>query len=99
MSGSGDTTRPRYGRIAAIAGATSTTRVWLLGTIVPGPTDDPAASVPSAHSAEGGLSLAAASAALATASSTGLRASLSVGLPSAIGGDSSTSDEDPGTTE
>ena len=72
--------RPRYGRIAALVAATSTTLVSLVGTLVTGPAGDPAGSRPAAA-----LSLAgateAASAALATAPSTGLRASLSVGIP------------------
>ena len=71
MSGIGGRLRPRYGRIAALVAATSTTLVSLVGTLVTGPAED----------ADGSRPAAAASAALAAAPSTGLRASLSVGVP------------------
>ena len=84
MSSSGVTLRPRYGRITAFAAATSTTLVSLVGTLFTGPAHDRASSA----GLDPQVSLAAASAGLATAPSTGLRASLSVGMP----------DRDPTTT-
>jgi lipoprotein-anchoring transpeptidase ErfK/SrfK len=78
MTSSGAALRPRYGRIAAFAAASSTTLVSLVGALVTGLADDPAGSRGVAGPT---VSLAAASSALVTASSTGLRASLSVGMP------------------
>ena len=83
MTSPGVGLRPRYGRITALAAATSTTLVSVLGTVFLRPADEPAGT-------RAALSLAgapgtpepdaAASAALATAPSTGVRAGLSVGL-------------------
>jgi lipoprotein-anchoring transpeptidase ErfK/SrfK len=90
MSRSGVGLRPRYGRITAFAAATSTTLVSLVGTLFTSPADEPAgarsgisltgasqAGAPAASAAEPDP---AAAAALAAAPSTGVRASLSVGL-------------------
>ncbi len=96
MSRSGVGLRPRYGRIAALAAASSTTLVALVGGVVTGLADgstDDRAAVSLAGSALRPASGdagddgadgddAAASAALLTAPSTGVRASLSVGLAS-----------------
>ena len=88
MSRSGAGLRPRYGRITALAAAGSTTLVSLVGSLVTGPPDEPADSR-SAISLAGAAPAPrpspsepdpAASAALAAAPSTGVRASLSVGL-------------------
>jgi L,D-transpeptidase catalytic domain len=83
MTSSGVGLRPRYGRIVAFAVATSTTLVSLGGTVFSSAADEPTSGrsamsltgAPAASDAD-----AAASAALATAPSTGVRASLSVGL-------------------
>ena len=99
MSSSGVSLRPRHGRIVALVVATSTTVVSLVGLVVTGPTDDPAATRRSDPGAGGGLSLAAASAALATAPSTGLRASLSVGLPSPTAPAPEATDQTPEATD
>src|SRR5919205_1104428 len=91
MNGSGGTLRPRYARIAAFTAAASTTLVSLVGTLVTGPADDRRAPhATGSAAAVATVSLAAASAALATAPSTGLRASLSVGMP-ALGTSSASS--------
>lgn len=100
MSGPGSTLRPRYARIAAFAAAASTTLVSLVGTLVTGPADERAAASPSGTTEGAAVSLAAASAALATAPSTGLRASLSVGMP-ALSTSPTPADPtpDPGTSD
>lgn len=88
MSRSGVALRPRYGRITAFAAATSTTLLSLGGTLFTSPADRPAPrrAAVSLTGAETRPSTpapdAAGSAALATAPSTGVRASLSVGVAS-----------------
>ena len=83
MTSPGVVLRPRYGRITALAAATSTTLVSFVGTVFASPGDE-AAGGRAAMSLAGARGTsepdAAASAALATAASTGVRASLSVGL-------------------
>jgi hypothetical protein len=83
MTSPGVVLRPRYGRITALAAATSTTLVSIVGTVVESRGDE-AAGGRAAMSLAGAHTRsepdAATSSALASASSTGVRASLSVGL-------------------
>ena len=81
MSGSGTSLRPRYGRIAALVAATSTTLVALVGTLLTSHTDDAEESSPAPAMA---LSGGGQSASPSQAASPSTDASRVLGLPPGV---------------